>query len=82
MKPQVVTRYVSGSVAVARTSDLTGVYWTCDGCGWRLKLAPDATPPSEHSEEIVLGFWPDPPEKVPRREVVPNCPNPAWRKVL
>lgn len=81
-KPQIVTRYTKDRVTTLPSSDLRGWYWMCEGCGWRLKLAPGAKPPSEHSEEIALGYWPEPPGMLPPREVVPACPNPNWRRVF
>lgn len=82
IKPQIVTRYVNEQVIVVSSSDPRGEYWVCEGCGWRIKLPAGKMPPIEHSEEIVLSQWPEPPGKLPPRELIPSCPQPKWRKVV
>jgi len=82
MHPVVVTRYTSEPVATVSRSEMPASNWICEGCGWRLTLARDATPPAEHSEEIVLSQWPEAPGKIPPREQVPKCSEPSWRKLF
>lgn len=80
-RPQVVIRYTSEPVTIVAGAGLDGVHWLCEGCGWRIKLPPGATPPAEHSEQITIALWPDAPGELPARELVPNCADSAWLKL-
>jgi hypothetical protein len=77
----VVAHYANSNVREDISQSKFAVEWVCGGCGWRLKLAPGAKPPSEHSTEIFVG----PPlsgnsRELPAYEVAPRCPNPEWKK--
>ncbi len=80
--PRVVTRYADEEVRVSYAPAGATVYWVCEGCGWKLGLKPDATPPAAHSEEIDLGTWPGPLREPPPRNLVPACTNPKWQRML
>jgi ClpX C4-type zinc finger protein len=79
--PRVVTRYADEEVKVPSAAADT-VYWVCEGCGWKLGLRPDTTPPTAHSEEIDLGTWPGPLREPPQRDLVPACTNPKWQRMF
>jgi hypothetical protein len=79
--PRVVTRYVDQPVKVSSAVSTDTVYWICEGCGWKVGLAPGAVPPPSHSEEIDLGTRPGPLREPPQRDLVPACTNPKWQKV-
>jgi hypothetical protein len=80
--PQIVSHYTNSDIRGCTTTHLDGVDWLCDGCRWKLRLRPGVSPPSEHSEELQLGTWPGPLAEPSRRELVPPCPNPSWRRIL
>jgi len=77
---EVVTHYANTNVAADYTLAPDGVDWMCEGCGWRLRLKPGATPPVEHSEQVPLGVMGGPYRRLPRLDLVPRCPNPEWKK--
>jgi hypothetical protein len=79
--PRVVTRYADEEVKVFAAAVDT-VYWTCEGCGWKVGLKPGAMPTGDHSEEIDLGTWPGPLREPPPRDLVPACLNPKWRRIF
>jgi hypothetical protein len=78
--PEVVAHYADTNVAADSTLDNDGVDWMCEGCGWRLRLKPSATPPMDHSEQVPLGVMGGPYRELPRLELVPRCPNPEWKR--
>jgi len=50
MPPQIVTRFSNLDLKYYMDEGSSGVLWICDGCRWKLRLKPDAWPPTEHSE--------------------------------
>ena len=80
MKPQVVTRFVSEEPR-RTSSNMLGVEWVCDGCGWRLHLQSEAQPPADHSHEILMSNWLYlGVERIPQRKFAKMC-NPRWRRL-
>jgi hypothetical protein len=80
MPARIVTRFVEADLTSRTLESPLGILWECEGCGWKLRLHPDATPPAEHSDQIDLGAWPGPPRELSIREIelVPQC-NAVWR---
>ncbi len=77
---EVVTHYVNTDVNADYTLNADGIDWMCEGCGWRLRLKRGAKPPAQHSEQVSLGMVNGPLRNPPRLELVPQCPNPDWKK--
>ncbi len=84
MPPQIVTRFSNLDLKRYMDESPTAVLWICEGCGWNLRLKPDAWPPSEHSIEFTLAQWPDRPRDLTLYEAtfIPRCDDARWRRLL